>query len=101
MWTLTPRIEGLTEAESISVYTGNFDAILNQIRAIPSDAERDDVILEMYQNACTAIRQLSDAGTIHYEDYSKPQKGSRYFANCSAVGRYADAILSLYQGSAV
>lgn len=44
MWTLTPHIEGLTETESISVYAGNFDAILDQIRAIPSDTERDGVI---------------------------------------------------------
>ena len=101
MWTLTPHIEGLTETESISVYAGNFDAILDQIRAIPSDTERDGVILEMYQNACTVIKRLSDAGTIHYEDYSDPKKGGRYFANCGAVGRYAEAILSLYQGSDV
>ena len=97
MWTFTPQIEGLTPDESASVYANNYDPLLEKLRTMKNAAERDRLILKMYSAACAAIHQLSDAGTLHLEDFILPEKARRYFANCEAVSGYADALLKLYE----
>lgn len=96
MWTFTPQIEGLTPDESVSVYANNYDSLLEKLRTMKNAAERDRLILKMYSAACAAIRNLSDAGTLHLEDFASPHKAERYFENCAAVSGYADALLELY-----
>lgn len=98
LWESSPRIESLSEEENVQVYRGNFETVVNRVKAISDTPERDRAIQNISGSIGSRLRELSGVKDIAETEWRDAEKVNEYQHSMDNLDKLNQELLSLHQG---